>query len=130
MVRVGSRWLPVAAPGLTQAREGPLALARQQAHERRERAGQAADGLISAPMLGRVVRIMVAEGEAVTAGQVLAVVEAMKMENPVRAPHAGRVTDLRVGAGETVAQGTALCRIVPAGEEELTGRNGDPGRAR
>jgi acetyl-CoA/propionyl-CoA carboxylase biotin carboxyl carrier protein len=114
MVRVGSRWLPVAAPGLTQAREGPLALARQQARERRERAGQAADGLISAPMQGTVVRIMVAEGENVTAGQVLAVVEAMKMENPVRAPYAGRVTGLRVGAGETVAQGTALGRVVPA----------------
>ncbi len=115
MVRVGSRWLPVAVPGLAQAREGPLALARQQARERRESAGQAADGLITAPMQGTVVRIMVAEGENVEAGQVLAIVEAMKMENPVRAPHAGRVTGLHVGAGETVAQGAALCRVGPAG---------------
>ena len=113
MVRVGSRWLPVAVPGLAQAGEGPLALARQQARERRERAGQAADGLISAPMQGTVARIMVAEGETVETGQVLAVVEAMKMENPVRAPHAGQVTGLCVGAGETVAQGAALCRVVP-----------------
>ncbi|HEU5385429.1 MAG TPA: biotin carboxylase N-terminal domain-containing protein [Streptosporangiaceae bacterium] len=115
MVRVGSRWLPVAVPGLAQAGEGPLALARQQARERRERAGQAADGLISAPMQGTVARILVAEGEAVETGQVLAVVEAMKMENPVRAPHAGQVTGLRVGAGETVAQGATLCRVVPEG---------------
>jgi acetyl-CoA/propionyl-CoA/long-chain acyl-CoA carboxylase, biotin carboxylase, biotin carboxyl carrier protein len=112
MVRVGSRWLPVAAPGLTQAREGPLALARQQARERRERVGQAAGGVIGAPMQGTVVRIMVAEGEDVEAGQVLAVVEAMKMENPVRAPHAGQVTELRVSPGQTVTQGAALCRII------------------
>jgi acetyl-CoA/propionyl-CoA carboxylase biotin carboxyl carrier protein len=102
-------------PGLAQASEGPLALARQQARERRERVGQAADGLISAPMQGTVARIMVAEGEIVETGQVLAVVEAMKMENPVRAPHAGQVTGLRVGAGETVAQGATLCRVVPEG---------------
>jgi acetyl-CoA/propionyl-CoA carboxylase biotin carboxyl carrier protein len=114
MIRVGSRWLPVAVPGLAQAREGPLAQARAQARERRQRADQAADGVISAPMQGTVVRVMVSEGDTVTAGQVLAVVEAMKMENPVRAPHAGQVTDLRAAAGETVAQGTALGRIVPA----------------
>jgi acetyl-CoA/propionyl-CoA carboxylase biotin carboxyl carrier protein len=40
------------------------------------------------------------------------VVEAMKMENPVRSPHAGQVTGLRVAAGETVAQGALLCRVV------------------
>ena len=64
-------------------------------------------------MQGTVARIMVAEGEDVTAGQVLAVVEAMKMENPVRSPHAGRVAGLRVAAGETVAQGAVLCRVAP-----------------
>ncbi len=113
MIKVGGRWLTVAVPGLAQAREGPLVLARQQARERRPRAGQAAGDLISAPMQGTVVRVMVADGETVAAGQVLAVVEAMKMENPVRAPHAGQVADLRAAAGETVAQGAPLCRVVP-----------------
>jgi acetyl-CoA/propionyl-CoA carboxylase biotin carboxyl carrier protein len=112
MIRVGSRWLPVALPGLVQAGEGALTLAREQARERRQRAGQAPGDVISAPMQGTVVRITVAEGENVTAGQVLAVVEAMKMENPVRSPHAGQVTGLRVAAGETVAQGAVLCRVV------------------
>jgi acetyl-CoA/propionyl-CoA carboxylase biotin carboxyl carrier protein len=112
MIRVGSRWLPVALPGLVQAREGALVLARQQARERRQRAGQASGDVISAPMQGTVARITVAEGENVTAGQILAVVEAMKMENPVRSPHAGQVTGLRVAAGETVAQGAVLCRVV------------------
>jgi acetyl-CoA/propionyl-CoA carboxylase, biotin carboxylase, biotin carboxyl carrier protein len=113
MVRVGSRWLPVAVPGLARARAGPLAQAREQAREQRQRAAPGADGVISAPMQGTVVRVMVTEGENVAAGQVLAVVEAMKMENPVRAPHAGQVTGLRARAGETVAQGTALCRVAP-----------------
>jgi acetyl-CoA/propionyl-CoA carboxylase, biotin carboxylase, biotin carboxyl carrier protein len=113
MIKVGSRWLPVALPGLVQARQGALAQAREQARERRQRAGQASGDVISAPMQGTVTRITVAEGENVTAGQVLAVVEAMKMENPVRSPHAGQVTGLRVAAGETVAQGAVLCRVVP-----------------
>jgi acetyl-CoA/propionyl-CoA carboxylase biotin carboxyl carrier protein len=118
MIKVGSRWLPVALPGLVQAREGALVLAREQARERRQRAGQASGDVISAPMQGTVVRITVAEGEDVTAGQVLAVVEAMKMENPVRSPHAGQVTGLRVAAGETVAQGAVLCRVVPEAPSE------------
>jgi acetyl-CoA/propionyl-CoA carboxylase biotin carboxyl carrier protein len=113
MIRVGSRWLPVALPGLDQARDGALALAREQAREQRQRAGQASGDVIGAPMQGTVARIMVTEGEDVTPGQVLAVVEAMKMENPVRSPHAGRVTGLRAAAGETVAQGAVLCRVVP-----------------
>jgi len=111
MIKVGSRWLPVALPGLVQAREGALTLAREQARERRQRAGQASGDVISAPMQGTVVRITVAEGQDVTAGQVLAVVEAMKMENPVRSPHAGQVTGLRVAAGDTVARGAVLCRV-------------------
>ena len=113
MIRVGRHWLAVAVPGLAQAREGPLALARQQARERRQRAGQAAGDAVSAPMQGTVVRVTVTEGEQVDAGQVLAIVEAMKMENPLRAPHAGQVAGLRVSAGDTVAQGTVLCRVVP-----------------
>ena len=124
-VRVGRRWLEADVPGLTQAREGPLVLARQQARERLERAGQQAGDVISAPMQGTVMRLAVGEGAEVTAGQLLAVIEAMKMENPLRAPHQGRVTGLRVSVGDTVAQGTVLCRITgadAAGPGEATDR--------
>ncbi len=114
MIRVGSRWLPVAMPGLAQAREGPLALARRQARERGQRAAQAAGDVLAAPMQGTVVRVLVADGDQVDAGQELVVVEAMKMQNPLRAPHPGQVADVRVRAGDTVAQGAVLCRVAPA----------------
>jgi len=113
-VQVGSRWLAVAVPGLAQASEGPLVRAREQALERLERAGQQASDVISAPMQGTVMRVAVAEGDQVEAGQLLVVVEAMKMENPLRAPHRGQVTGLSIGVGDTVAQGIVLCRITPA----------------
>ena len=116
-VRIGRRWLTADVPGLAQAREGPLARAREQARERQERAGQAAGDIISAPMQGTVLRVAVADGDEVAAGQELLVVEAMKMENPLRAPHPGRVTGLQAAAGDTVAQGTVLCRVIPAEED-------------
>jgi len=123
-IRVGSRWLAVDVPGLAQAREGPLALARQQARERLERAEQATGDVVSAPMQGTVMRIAVAEGDEVAAGQVLAVVEAMKMENPLLAPHPGRVTGLHLAVGDTVAQGATLCRVTrpAAGPDARAGR--------
>jgi acetyl-CoA/propionyl-CoA carboxylase biotin carboxyl carrier protein len=114
-IRIGRRWLTASVPGLAGAREGPLARAREQARERRERAGQAASDLVTAPMQGTVVRLLVTDGEEVTAGQVIAVVEAMKMENPLRAPHAGRVTGVQVAAGDTVAQGATLCHVTEPG---------------
>jgi acetyl-CoA/propionyl-CoA carboxylase biotin carboxyl carrier protein len=113
-IRIGRRWLTVGVPGLTGAREGPLVLARQQAREQLERAGQAAGDVVSAPMQGTVMRLEVAEGDDVAAGQLLAVVEAMKMENPLRAPHPGLITGLHIRVGDTVAQGAVLCRVIPA----------------
>jgi biotin carboxyl carrier protein len=73
-------------------------------------AAQAADGeqAITAPMPGRVVRILVAEGDQVAARQAVVVVEAMKMENELRSPKAGRVTRVAVTAGMSVEGGRVL----------------------
>jgi biotin carboxyl carrier protein len=59
-------------------------------------------------MPGKVVRLLVAPGDAVTAGQGLIVVEAMKMQNEIKAPRAGRVLEVRAAEGATVAAGEAL----------------------
>lgn len=63
---------------------------------------------VAAPMPGRVVKVLVAPGAAVTAGQPLVVVEAMKMENELKSPGAGRVLEVRVREGENVEGGAAL----------------------
>jgi len=60
---------------------------------------------------GRVVRLWVAEGDQVEAGQRLLAIEAMKMENEVRAPHAGTVRDLRVQVGALVERQFELLTI-------------------
>ncbi len=62
-------------------------------------------------MPGRVTALLVREGEEVTAGQGVAVVEAMKMENEIPAPRAGRVVAVNVRTGETVEAGALLISI-------------------
>jgi len=63
---------------------------------------------ISTPMPGKVVRMLVREGDEVEAGQGLVVVEAMKMQNEMKASRAGRVVEVRVRGGETVGAGDTL----------------------
>jgi len=71
------------------------------------------DAVVS-PMQGTVLSVAVAEGDDVEAGQVLCIVEAMKMENEVHSHRGGTVTELSVAAGEAVAHGQVICVI--AGE--------------
>jgi len=66
---------------------------------------------VVSPMPGKVVRLLVGQGDAVEAGQGLLVVEAMKMQNEMKAPKAGRVAVLPVREGATVAAGEVLAEI-------------------
>jgi biotin carboxyl carrier protein len=66
---------------------------------------------VTAPMPGRVVRVLVAEGDRVESGQGLVVVEAMKMQNEIQAPKAGRVVALPVETGAAVAAGDVLAAV-------------------
>jgi biotin carboxyl carrier protein len=66
---------------------------------------------VTAPMPGKVVKLLVQPGEAVTARQGLVVVEAMKMENELRAPRAGIVASVKVAEGSSVEAGTVLAII-------------------
>jgi acetyl-CoA/propionyl-CoA/long-chain acyl-CoA carboxylase, biotin carboxylase, biotin carboxyl carrier protein len=85
---------------------------RTLARRRRERAargaGGAAGGTVVSPMQGTVLAVRVTEGDAVEVGQVLCIVEAMKMENEVTAHQAGVVAAVAVAAGEPVTSGQAL----------------------
>ena len=76
-------------------------------------AGAHADGevTITAPMPGRVLRVLVAVGDDVAVKQGVVVVEAMKMENELRSPKAGRVKDVSVTPGTSVEAGRALVVI-------------------
>ena len=67
--------------------------------------------IIKAPMPGKVVRILVAVGDEVVAGQGIVVVEAMKMQNELKSPKTGRVTKISTQAGATVAAGEVLVTL-------------------
>jgi acetyl-CoA/propionyl-CoA carboxylase biotin carboxyl carrier protein len=91
------------------------------ARRRRERAVDggghaAAREAVVSPMQGTVLAVEVAEGDAVTAGQVVCIVEAMKMENEITAHRQGVVTALSVKAGEAVKTGQVICVVSQEGE--------------
>lgn len=66
---------------------------------------------VSSPMPGKVMKLLVGEGDDVVEGQGVVVVEAMKMENELKAPKAGTVTVIRVKEGDAVESGAAMLVI-------------------
>jgi acetyl-CoA/propionyl-CoA carboxylase biotin carboxyl carrier protein len=92
------------------------------ARRRRERSGGgthlgAAKDAVVTPMQGTVLAVEVADGDEVRAGQVICVVEAMKMENEITAHRDGTVSHLSVGPGDAVSNGQVIC-VVAAGEDD------------
>ena len=80
----------------------------------RGRQAGARSNLVCAAMPGLVVSVAVAPGDPVAPGQALVVLEAMKMQNPVRAPRAGRVGQVLVAAGTQVESGAPLLELTDA----------------
>jgi biotin carboxyl carrier protein len=67
-----------------------------------------AEGVITAPMTGKVVSVKVKKGDQVKANQVLCVIEAMKMENEINAPKAGAIKEVNVALSSSVTEGDVL----------------------
>ena len=71
----------------------------------------AVEGAVVAPMTGKLVKVKVKKGDQVKAGQILCVIEAMKMENEICAPRAGTVQDVNIAEGTPVNEGETLLVI-------------------
>jgi acetyl-CoA/propionyl-CoA carboxylase, biotin carboxylase, biotin carboxyl carrier protein len=130
-VRRGGR-VPVTVDGVTRGyavalagdtlwlgRDGHAWAVREQAPlDAAAQAAPGSGGPVISPMPGAVTAVEVAEGQAVTAGQRLVVVEAMKMEHVLAAPVDGTVRDLRAKPGATVAKDAVLLVVEPVDREE------------
>jgi acetyl-CoA/propionyl-CoA carboxylase, biotin carboxylase, biotin carboxyl carrier protein len=115
-VEVGGKRLSVVVPAaLNQARRvspGPISAERVRGASRSRRSVPAGSGdTLVSPMQGTIVKIAVVDGERVAAGDVIVVLEAMKMEQPLTAHKDGTVTGLAVAVGQTVTAGAPICEL-------------------
>lgn len=111
VVEVGGKRIEVTLPGgisTTSATKGGSAPRKRAA----KKSGATSSGdAVVAPMQGTVVKVEVSEGQQVAEGDLIVVLEAMKMEQPLTAHKAGTVTSLTAEAGATVSADTVLCEI-------------------
>jgi biotin carboxyl carrier protein len=102
LVSIGGRQVVLQSPG------------QERSHsERVEEAGPMGISLVKAPMPGRVIKLLVAEGEIVRKNQTLAIVEAMKMENEIKSVCEAKVRRIFVAAGELVDSDRPLIELGP-----------------
>lgn len=114
VVEVNGRRVEVKLPNTLSA---PMAKAASAKRPTRRSTGgakakAASTNTLEAPMQGTIVKVAVVEGDEVNEGDLIVVLEAMKMEQPINAHRAGVIASLKAKAGETVTSGQALCEIV------------------
>lgn len=114
-VEVGGRRLEVVLPaglgGLALGGGGPAG-GPKKAKRSAKKAGAAASGdAVTSPMQGTIVKVVVEDGQEVAEGDTIVVMEAMKMEQPLKAHKAGTVTGLAAEVGATVTNGAVICEI-------------------
>jgi acetyl-CoA/propionyl-CoA carboxylase biotin carboxyl carrier protein len=83
--------------------------------ERARTSGGASGDTLPSPMQGNVFKLLVENGQTVEEGTLIAIIEAMKMENEITAHKAGVIADIAVAVGDAVTSGTTLCTIKDAG---------------
>ncbi len=112
VVEVGGKRLEVSLPAGFGGGGAAPAARRAPKRSGGGRAGAAASGdALTSPMQGTIVKIAVEEGQTVAAGDMVVVLEAMKMEQPITAHKAGTVTGLAASVGQTVTSGAVICEL-------------------
>jgi len=112
-VEVGGKRIEVTLPAaLSVGAAAPATGGKRPTKRGKKAAGGGASGdSLTAPMQGTIVKVAVEEGQSVEAGELIIVLEAMKMEQPLNAHKSGTVTGLNAEIGSTVPTGTVLCEI-------------------
>jgi acetyl-CoA/propionyl-CoA carboxylase biotin carboxyl carrier protein len=111
-VEVGGKRLEVTLPeGFAAAGPAKKAGSGPRKAAKKKGGGGASGDAVAAPMQGTIVKVAVEEGDKVESGDLVVVLEAMKMEQPLNAHKAGTITSLAAEVGETVPTGTVLCEI-------------------
>ncbi|WMC88221.1 acetyl/propionyl/methylcrotonyl-CoA carboxylase subunit alpha [Streptomyces rochei] len=114
VVEVGGKRLEVSLPsslGMSLARTGLAAGAKPKRRAAKKSGPSASGDTLASPMQGTIVKIAVEEGQEVQEGDLIVVLEAMKMEQPINAHKAGTVKGLGAEVGASVTSGAAICEI-------------------
>ncbi|MEZ0093409.1 biotin carboxylase N-terminal domain-containing protein [Streptacidiphilus sp. EB129] len=112
VVEVGGKRIEVSLPANLAATSAAKPAAKSKRRAASSKAGSAASGdTLASPMQGTIVKVNVEEGQTVAAGDLVVVLEAMKMEQPLNAHKAGTVVNLAAAIGATVTSGAAICEI-------------------
>ncbi len=114
VVEVGGKRLEVSLPislGMTLARTGLAAGAKPKRRAAKKSASAASGDTLASPMQGTIVKVAVEEGQEVKEGDLVVVLEAMKMEQPLNAHRAGTVKGLLAEVGASISSGAAICEI-------------------
>ncbi|MCP9944819.1 biotin/lipoyl-binding protein [Streptomyces somaliensis] len=114
VVEVGGKRLEVSLPtslGMSLARTGLAAGARPKRRAKKKAASAASGDTLASPMQGTIVKVAVEEGQQVEEGDLIVVLEAMKMEQPLNAHRSGTVKGLAAEVGASVTSGAMICEI-------------------
>ncbi|MFJ8650697.1 acetyl/propionyl/methylcrotonyl-CoA carboxylase subunit alpha, partial [Streptomyces sp. NPDC093546] len=114
VVEVGGKRLEVSLPsslGMSLARTGLAAGAKPKRRAAKKSASAASGDTLASPMQGTIVKVAVEEGQEVKEGDLIVVLEAMKMEQPINAHRAGTVKGLAAEVGASITSGAPICEI-------------------
>jgi acetyl-CoA/propionyl-CoA carboxylase, biotin carboxylase, biotin carboxyl carrier protein len=110
-VEVDGRRIEVVLPAGFATGAGASSKERKPKREKRKSGAAASGDAVTSPMQGTIVKVAVTDGQEVGEGDAIVVLEAMKMEQPIRAHRAGTVTGLSAEVGDSVSSGAVICEV-------------------